>query len=276
MHAGIEPTYVPTSLGRIAVHVLGAGRPTVLWHSMWVDGSSWGFVLPALLPGRRLLVVDGPGWGRSERLRRAVDVSASVAVARELLEALAPGEAVDWVGNAWGGHVGIELAATSPDLVRSLVAISAPTPAIDEDARRRVRLLVPLMAVLGPVGPVRRPVLETVLTDESRADPQAIGVVVDALALAGRRSAAKAVQSFILNRVDITDLLPRIEAPTLFVATDDRPDWTPEQAEAAAALAPFARSAVVKSSRTLVPVEQPAALATLIREFWASLEAATE
>lgn len=276
MHAGIEPTFVRTSLGRIAVHVLGAGRPTVLWHSMWVDGSSWGFVLPALLPGRRLLVVDGPGWGRSERLRRAVDVSASVGVARELLEALAPGEAVDWVGNAWGGHVGIELAATSPELVRSLVAISAPTPAIDEDARRRVRLLVPLMAVLGPVGPVRRPVLETVLTDESRTDPQAVGVVVDALALAGRRSAAKAVQSFILNRVDITDLLPRIEAPTLFVATDDRPDWTPEQAEATAALAPFARAAVVKSSRTLVPVEQPAALATVIREFWASLEAATE
>ncbi len=272
MPESIEPVFVPTSLGRIAVHVLGAGLPTVLWHSMFVDGSSWGFLLPALLPGRRLLVVDGPGYGRSDRLRRTVAVSDSVAAAVDVLAALAPGTAVDWVGNAWGGHVGMELAATRPDLVRSLVAISSPTTPIGPKLRRQIQLLVPIMTVLGPVPPVRRAILEGMLTDESQTDPQAIGVVIDALALAGRRSTARTVRSFILNRVDITDLLPGIEAPALFVAGDDRGDWTPEEAEAAAALAPFARSAVVPGSRTLVPVEQPAALATLIREFWASLE----
>jgi pimeloyl-ACP methyl ester carboxylesterase len=272
MSESIEPVFVPTSLGRIAVHVLGAGRPTVLWHSMFVDGSSWGFLLPALLPGRRLLVVDGPGYGRSDRLRRTVRVSDSVAAAVDVLAALAPGTAVDWVGNAWGGHVGMELAATRPDLVRSLVAISSPPQPIDAALRRRIRLLVPILTVLGPVPPVRTAILEGMLTDESRTDPQAIGVVIDALALAGRRSTARTVRSFILNRGDITALLPRIEAPTLFVAGDDRGDWTPEEAEAAASLAPFARAAVVPGSRTLVPVEQPAALATLIREFWASLE----
>jgi pimeloyl-ACP methyl ester carboxylesterase len=272
MSESIEPVFVPTSLGRIAVHVLGAGRPTVLWHSMFVDGSSWGFLLPALLPGRRLLVVDGPGYGRSDRLRRTVTVSDSVATAVDVLAALAPGTAVDWVGNAWGGHVGMELAATRPDLVRSLVAISSPTQPIGPRLRRQVQLLVPILMLLGPVPPVRNAILAGMLTDESRTDPQAIGVVIDALALAGRRSTVRTVRSFILNRVDITDLLPRIEAPTLFVAGDDRGDWTPEEAEGAAALAPFARSAVVPGSRTLVPVEQPAALATLIREFWASLE----
>ena len=273
MSEWIEPTVVPTSLGRVAVHVLGAGRPTVLWHSMFVDGSSWGFLLPALLPGRRLLVVDGPGCGRSDRLRRTVRVSDSVAAAVEVLTALATGTPVDWVGNAWGGHVGMELAATRPDLVRSLVAISSPTRPIDPALRKRIRLLVPLVLLLGPVAPVRNAILEGMLTDESRTDPQAIGVVLDALALAGRRSTARTVRSFVLNRVDITDLLPRIEAPSLFVAGDDRGDWSPEQAEQAAALAPFARTAVVAGSRTLVPVEQPAVLATLVRDFWASLEA---
>lgn len=272
MSESLEPVFVPTSLGLIAVHVLGAGRPTVLWHSMFVDGSSWGFLLPALLPGRRLLVVDGPGYGRSDRLRRTVRVSDSVTVAAEVLSALAPGIPVDWVGNAWGGHVGMELAATRPDLVRSLVAISSPTQPIGPELRRQIKLLIPIMTVLGPVPPVRKAILEGLLTDESRTDPQAVGVVIDALALAGRRSTARTVRSFILNRVDITDLLPRIEAPALFVAGDDRGDWTPEEAESAAALAPFARAAVVPGSRTLVPVEQPAALATLIREFWASWE----
>ena len=273
MAGSVEPTMVPTSLGAVAVHVLGAGRPTVLWHSMFVDGSSWGFLIPALLRGRQLLIVDGPGWGRSDRLRRTVRVSDSVAAAVEVLAALTPGTAVDWVGNAWGGHVGMELAATRPELVRSLVAISAPTQPIGPALRRRIRLLIPVLLTVGPIPPVQRAILEGMLTDESRSDPQSVGVVADALALAGRRSTARAVRSFILNRVDITDLLPRIEAPSLFVAGDDRGDWTPEEAEAAAALAPFARAAVVHGSRTLVPIERPAELATLIREFWASLEA---
>jgi pimeloyl-ACP methyl ester carboxylesterase len=272
MSASLEPTFVPTSLGRVAVHVLGAGRPTVLWHSMFVDGSSWGFLIPALLPGRRLLIVDGPGWGRSDRLRRTVRVTDSVTAAVEVLAALAPDAAVDWVGNGWGGHVGMELAATRPKLVRSLVAISAPTRPIDPALRRRIRLLVPMMLLLGPVAPVRRAILEGLLTDLSRTDPQTIGAVLDALALAGRRSTARTVRSFILNRVDITDLLPRIEAPTLFVVGDDRGDWSPAEAEAVAALAPFARAAVVAGSRTLLPVEQPAALASLIGGFWGSLE----
>jgi pimeloyl-ACP methyl ester carboxylesterase len=272
MRGAIEPATVRTSLGSVAVHVLGAGRPTVFWHSMFVDGSSWGFVLPSLLRGRRLLVVDGPGWGRSDRLPRTVRMADAVGAAVEVLSALAPGDAVDWVGNGWGGHVGMELAATHPELVRSLVTISAPPQALDPAARRRVRLLVPVMLLLGPAAPVRRPLLESLLTEESRSDPQAIGVVLDALALAGRLSVVRSVRSFVLNRVDITDLLPRIEAPSLFVAGDSRSDWTPEEAERAASLAPFARVAVVPGSRTLVPVEQPAALAKLIREFWSSLE----
>ncbi len=49
MAGQVEPTMVPTSLGSIAVHVLGSGRPTVLWHSMFVDGLSLGFLIPALL-----------------------------------------------------------------------------------------------------------------------------------------------------------------------------------------------------------------------------------
>jgi len=272
MAGQVEPTMVPTSLGSVAVHVLGAGRPTVLWHSMFVDGSSWGFLIPALLRGRQLLIVDGPGWGRSDRLRRTVRVSDSVDAAVEVLAALAPGAAVDWVGNGWGGHVGMELAATRPELVRSLVAISAPTRPIDPALRRQIRLLIPVILTVGPIPPVQRAILAGLLTDESRSDPQAVGVVADALALAGRRSTARTVRSFILNRVDITDLLARIEAPSLFVAGDDRGDWTPAELEAAAALAPFARAAVVPGSRTLVPVERPAELGALIQEFWASLE----
>src|SRR3954447_5287732 len=116
---------VPTALGTLGVHMHGDGAPTVLWHSMYVDGSSWDRVVPLLLDGRRLLVLGGPGWGASDRMRRAVHVTDAVRAAADLVAAVSPGVPVDWVVNAWGGHVGIELAATRPELVRSLVAAGA-------------------------------------------------------------------------------------------------------------------------------------------------------
>jgi pimeloyl-ACP methyl ester carboxylesterase len=39
-------------------------------------------------------------------------------------------EAVDWVGNAWGGHVGILFAAVNPNRCRSLVTIGTPVHAL--------------------------------------------------------------------------------------------------------------------------------------------------
>ena len=272
MLGAIEPTMVPTALGRVAVHELGAGLPTVLWHDLFVDGSSWGYVTPQLLAGRRLLLVDGPGWGRSERLPRRVPAEASAAAAVEVLAALAPGAAVDWVGNGWGGRIGLELAATRPELVRSLVAVAASPRPLTPESQKRLRRALPLLFLAGPVPPVARAIFEDLLSEESRTEPGTVGAVVDALALAGSRSRTRAVRAFLLNRPDLTHLLPRIEAPSLFMTGGDGGEWRPERAERDAALAPFARAVTVPGARGLIPLERPGRLAGLVREFWTSLE----
>lgn len=64
-----ESHQVPTRLGRLQVRALGNGPATVLWPSMFVDGRTFDPLL-TLLPGRRLIVVDGPGLGASEPLHR--------------------------------------------------------------------------------------------------------------------------------------------------------------------------------------------------------------
>jgi pimeloyl-ACP methyl ester carboxylesterase len=244
----------------------------VLWHELFVDGSSWGYLAPQLLAGRRLLLVDGPGWGRSARLPRHVPPDAATTVAAEVVAALAPGTAVDWVGNGWGGRIGMALAATRPELVRSLVAVAASPRPPDPAARKRLRAALPLLFLAGPVPPVARAIFEDLLAPESRTEPGTVGAVVDALALAGSRSRTRAVRAFLLDRPDLTDLLPAIEAPSLFVTGGDGGEWRPEAAERDAALAPFARAAAVPGSRGLVPLERPGALASLIRGFWSSLE----
>ena len=142
-----ESLRVPTRLGRLHVRALGSGPATVLWPSMFVDGRTFDPLL-TLLPGRRLIVVDGPGLGASEPLHRRTH-RRSRRAAQDLLtgsqaSALGIEGPVDWVGNAFGGHVGYEL-ARRPGVLRSLAAVSAPTEPVPPALRRQIGLLGPLL-----------------------------------------------------------------------------------------------------------------------------------
>jgi pimeloyl-ACP methyl ester carboxylesterase len=272
MTESIEAIEVATAAGVVAVHGFGAGLPTVLWHGLYADGSSWGYVLPALLKGRRLLVVDGPGWGRSGRLRRGVGPEAVQRAARTVVETVAPGGAVDWVGTGWGGRVGLELAARYPALVRSVVAAMADPAPMPREERRRVRATLRRLRVIGPVGPVGRAIIADQLSPESGTEPQTVGSLLDALLLAGRLQAATAVLRFDVRRPDLTGLLPSITAPTLLVAGDDASLWPEQRAVTAAALAPFARVAVVERSRGQIALDRPEPFTRAVRDFWTALE----
>lgn len=262
--------HVSTRLGSLNIREIGTGQPTILWPSMFVDSHTWDPVIPHLTADRRFVLVDGPGLGLSEPLSRTSDITEAADAAVDLMAGLSITEPVDWVGNAFGGHVGFKL-ASRPGLLRSLVAVSAPTEPISAELRRRIKLLRPLLRAVGPVGPVRSALLDAMLTESSQADDQRRRIVLDALARPSRASLARALDSFILNRLDVNDELDDICVPSLFVASDDRGDWSPEDAAAAALRTAGARSVTITGARTLVPLEQPEALAALLQTFWAEL-----
>lgn len=262
---------VATRLGALHVRIVGDGpMTTVLWPSMFIDSHTWDPVVPLLTTTRRYVLVDGPGLGLSDPLTRVSDINGAAGAACDLLNGLRVEGPVDWVGNAFGGHVGYKLGAM-PGVLRSLVAISAPPEALPANLRRQIGLLRPVLRLAGPIGPVRSAIVKAMLTDEAAADPDIRATVVDGIRRPHRSSMIKAVQSFILDRVDVTAELADISVPCLFVASDDRGDWAPEAAENAARLTPNATAVTVTGARTLVPLEQPATVARLVTDFWARL-----
>ncbi|KAA9146978.1 alpha/beta hydrolase [Microbacterium lushaniae] len=261
---------VPTRLGALFVRRVGRGAPTVLWSSMFVDSHTWDGLLPLLLagaPGREYVLIDPPGLGLSEPLQRRTTIAEAADAARDAIQALGVGGPVDWIGNAFGGHVGYEL-ATDASVVRSFIAISAPVEPVPAELRRKIALLHPLLRLAGPIRPVEKAVVAAMLTDASATDTRILRVVMESLARPTRQSMSYALRSFIIDRRDVTDRLARIAVPSLFVASDDRGDWSPEDAQRAAAQAPNARSLTITGARTLIPLEQPAALADAILAFW--------
>ena len=90
------------------------------------------------------MVVDGPGHGRSPGPGRPYDMASCARAAMQVLGALGIA-AVDWVGNAWGGAVGVRAAIDSPERLRSLIAIGTPMQPLSSKMRLQTRLLLPML-----------------------------------------------------------------------------------------------------------------------------------
>ena len=265
---------IETRVGRLAVRVVGDGPTAVLWPSLFMDERSWNRLLPALTQDRRLVIINGPGHGASGDPGRRYSLQDCVTAAGQVLECLAIGGAVDWVGNAWGGHVGLRFAAARPAQCRSLITLGTPVAALSRRERRQMYPLLVVYRVLGPIELVLSGVCEGLLSAHTRAhDSEAVELVRDGLQRANRRMLCNAVMSISMHREDLTDLLPQITVPTLLLTGSDHSGFTPAQAEAAARLTRNARTDVVPDAAYLAPLEAPTTTSTLIREFWAGCAA---
>src|SRR6202000_1704771 len=121
-----DSALVPTSLGRLTLRQAGGDPPALLWPSLWVDSRSWGPLVDSLGAHRRLVTIDGPGYGRSDPIDRDFTLDDCARAAAEVIDHLGITEPVDWVGNAGGGPVGITLAADQPHRLHRLGTIAAP------------------------------------------------------------------------------------------------------------------------------------------------------
>lgn len=267
--AQTSTTTVATRLGPLRVQTAGSGPPAVLWHSLFVDSTTWHRVRAPLAAERRLVLIDGPNHGGSPPVRRPFTLGDCASAAADVLDHLGIGEPVDWLGNAWGGHVGMVFAAAHPDRCRSLIAIGAPVHALGDADRRRIRLLAALYRIAGP-GPVISPLVDGLLGPKARAeDPEGAAIVAGAFRRAERRGMFDAIRWLSLRRRDLTPVLEQLRTPTLLTTGPDDPMWTTAAARAAAAHLHNGALVILPGSGHTGPLLQAApAVVTLVTAFW--------
>lgn len=266
--------FIQTKVGRLRVATHGGDGPTaLLWHSLFVDERSWDGMLPLLAERRRLIVVTGPGHGGSGDPGRRYTLAECAEAAAQILDELSATEPVDWVGNAWGGHVGVLFAAERPERCRSLVAFGTPVAALTAAERRRTRLLLALYRVTGASSPILDGTTAVLLSPRTiERDPHAVALVHECLRHADRRMLRNAVVSISMDRPDLTGPLSRVTQPLLIVTGSEHHGFTPDQAEDALSRLPRARLAVVPDTAYLIPLEAPTTSADLVLAHWARTE----
>jgi pimeloyl-ACP methyl ester carboxylesterase len=265
-----ERLSVNTTVGALAVRVIGDGRPAVLWHSLFVDDRSWDRLLP-YLGGHQLVLITGPGHGSSGDPGRRYSNDECADAALSVVQHLGLASPADWVGNAWGGHVGALAATRAPGTIRTLTMIGTPVAALTPVERARTYLLLGLYRTTGASAVVVNGATAVLLSPHTRGnDRQAVTLVHECLRQADPRKLRNAISSVSLQRTDISDTLRQVTQPTLVITGADHHGFTPDQAVSACRLLPQGAVDVVPDAAYLAPLEAPAAVADAITRFWAS------
>jgi pimeloyl-ACP methyl ester carboxylesterase len=265
-----SPDFVSTDIGRLHVQRTGTGPPVVLWHSLFVDSKSWGPLVDELARHRTVYAIDGPSHGKSEPVPRDFTFEEVVVSAEQALDRLGLAEPVDWVGNAWGGHVGIRLATGAR--LRTLTTVGTPIQGFTVGEKlTKAWPLVGMYRFSGPTGFIVKQLFDSLVGNESiAAQPDQAAAIVASFREADRNGMYHAMRSMMLQRTGIEDLLGRIKVPTLVMTVrDDVTGWRPDEARRTCAAIPDCRVEEVAGTGHVSPllIDRDRIL-RLITEFW--------
>jgi pimeloyl-ACP methyl ester carboxylesterase len=251
----------------------GAGEPAVVFvHGFPFQASMWDPQIPvAVGAGRRVVVPDLPGFGRSdvpaERSAYSIDRYADLVAA--LIGELDLGPVV-LVGLSMGGYIALAVARRHADVLAGLVLADTRADPDTAEGRQNRSDQQASVEEKGDVTPLVDGLLNRILSDSSPQHAEVrsgLGDMMRSTAPAGWIGALEAMKT----RRDQTDLLPTIPVPALVVVGESDALVPLEVAEAMAKAIPNARFEVVPDAGHVANLENPGVFNRVFAEFLSDL-----
>ena len=244
----------------IHYEVSGSGPWLTLSHSLCCDVSMWQPQLAALEKQFTVLRFDTRGHGQSDAPAGAYTFDQLTDDVLGLLDALQIGR-THFCGLSMGGMIGQHLALRVPDRIERLV-LADTTSRMPAEARPLWAERIRVAREQGMAAHVQ-PTLERWFTAPWRAaHPEVmerIGTLIRNTPVAGYVGCAQAIA-----RIDVTDRLNGIKAPTLVIVGRDDIGTPPAMSEVIAAAIPGARLEVISDASHLSNIEQADAFNRLL------------
>ena len=152
---------VQTRRERISILSAGQGKPVLCLHGLGGTKASFLTTVNALADHYRVIAVDLPGFGESDKpLTAAYDAPYFSRAVGRLLEALEI-ERAHLIGNSMGGRIAIEVGLLEPERVERIALLA---PALASLRERQWRWLVQLpLPRLGLIQPTPRGITERIV-----------------------------------------------------------------------------------------------------------------
>jgi 3-oxoadipate enol-lactonase len=271
--------YVRTRLGRLFYDERGetrrSGEPAiVLLHGLLFDGGMWRGQLEPLSALGRVVVIDGPGHGKSEPPPRftmeehadaLLDAFGDLDITRALV-----------VGLSWGGMVGMRLALQHPSRVAGLALLDTSAEKQTLAERLRYRAFVALHRRVGiPYGMFLKEVAPLMFAPRTLLErPELLEATYRRTMGFDREGVARASLAVVVRRTSILEKLDRIRIPTLVMCGREDRATTPDQSEHIARAIPGARLVMMDGVGHMSTLEDPEAVNKHLVPFVRSLVSA--
>ena len=259
-----------TVLGRVQVRVSGdpPGDAMLFWPSLLMTGDMWAAQADHFGGDRRVVLVDPPGHGRSERLTAPFSFDECARCVVDILDGLGI-ERAHFIGNSWGGMIGGTFAAMYPDRIGRAVLMNCTASAAGARQKIEYGFLLRAARLLGGIRPpLTRSVLKAFLGPTTfRTRPEVVAFVRDSVQSVDVSSSAWAVRSVVPARPDQRALLGRVTTPVLVVAGVEDATFPLTETIAMAEAIPGAAIAVLEGVAHLAALENPQLVNTLIEQF---------
>lgn len=257
--------YVRTRLGRLFYDERGEARRNgdpaiVLLHGLLFDGGMWRGQLEALSALGRVIVIDGPGHGKSEPPPRFMmeehadalfDAFGELGVERSLV-----------IGLSWGGMVGMRLALQHPEKVAGLALLDTSAEPQTLGERIRYRAFVALHRRVGiPYGLYLKEMAPLMFASRTILErPELVEATYRRTMGFDREGVARASLAVVVHRRDILDKVRAIRVPTLVMCGREDRATTLDKSENIARTIPGARLVILDGLGHMSALEDPAAV----------------
>jgi pimeloyl-ACP methyl ester carboxylesterase len=270
--AGLEERFATVDGLRVRYVRTGRGPAVLLLHGFASSIYSWKDVIPELAADLDVVALDLPGFGWSDQ---PADLTFDhlPRVVLSLMRELGIDRA-SLVGNSLGGAVSAVVAAEQPERVERLVLVdSAGFNLRPEDRPPIVRLTShPLAEFVITRLPVRRLLvtagLRQVFYDDAKVTEDRVNEYLAAASRPGTLASIRSLRSSApMTPEALTEMLRRVEAPTLVIWGAEDSWIRPADAEKFVAAIPGARKVILPAAGHTPQEERPEEVARLLREF---------
>jgi pimeloyl-ACP methyl ester carboxylesterase len=274
-----SPTIIDVDGRATRVRVDGdpAAPPLVLLHGVGRSLEDWSPVVVDLASDHRVISLDMPGFGFSDRRREPASLASLALGVLETLDRLGERRPVNLLGNSLGGAVALQIQATAGERVASL-ALADPAGFGSQAA-----LMLRLISVpgLGHLITARTTAFGAKMTERSiHADPAVVTPerIEHALAIAKRPDPGDVTRESISSLATIRGVRAEWRR-ALFAAIAQHPRPTlvmwgakdrllpPKHLDAVPRLIPHARIHTFAEVGHMPQIERPAAYVKVVRDF---------